>query len=84
MENKTTWVFGGIQMTEWERDILAAVVARGVCPYCGRQGMTNRYGSFRRHRNACGDRFTNLGKEKVFVEWIAEAKAMGRHIKGPR
>lgn len=79
-----TWLFGGVQMMKWERDILAAVVARGTCPYCGRIGMTNRYGSFRRHRIACGKRLTLLGKEKIFAEWITEAKETGRHIQPHR
>lgn len=76
-----TFTYGGVQMTEREFGIIAAVEARGTCPYCGRNDIGKRYGNFRRHKVACGKLFTLLGKEKIFAEWISEAKESGRHLK---
>jgi len=75
-----TFTFGGVQMTEAEYGVISATVARGTCPYCGRSGMTNRFGSFKRHRSACGARLTLLGKEKLFAEWMKEARESGRQV----
>ena len=51
---------------------------RTTCPYCGRSGLRNNFGSKRKHVRACGERFTLLGREKLFAAWIAEAKKTGR------
>lgn len=72
------YMYGGVQMTEKEYGVIKAVENRGVCPYCGRAGLRNNFGSKGRHLRACGKKLTLLGKEVKFAEWIVEAKATGR------
>ena len=67
-------------MTEKEHAIIKAVVNRGYCPYCGRPGLKNNYGSKHKHINSCSKLLSNLGKEKMFSHWISEAKENGRLV----
>ena len=79
MENKPTWTFGGVQMTESEYNAIRAAVERGVCPYCFRSGLSSRYGAKGKHMRACGARLTLLGKEKAFAEIITDSKREVRY-----
>lgn len=72
MEN-TTWTFGGVQMTEREHAVISAVSRRGTCPYCGRMGMTKKFGSQGKHMRACSTKFTLLEKEKMFAMWLSNS-----------
>jgi hypothetical protein len=71
-------LYGDVQMTPKEYEVIKAVENRGVCPYCGKIGLSNSWGSKRKHIRACGDRLTSLGKEKEFAKWVQEAKETGR------
>ena len=72
--------FGDVEMLSWEYDIIAAVVMRGTCPFCGRIGLKNNFGSKAKHMNYCGKLLTRLGQEKKFAEWITEARTSGRWL----
>src|SRR5579859_5537458 len=68
-----TLTFGGVQVSKSEFESLSAIYDSGTCPLCNRTGLTNRYGSKKKHWRTCSNKFTLLEKEKLFVQTISEA-----------
>lgn len=62
-------------MTEREHGIITRVSLAGTCPYCGRPGLSKKYGAQGKHMRACGRKTSLLDKEKKFAEWIAAQDA---------
>lgn len=64
---KDICIYGGVQMTWREHEVISAIAAGGTCPYCDRRGLSRRWGADRRHMSACRSRLTLLEREKAFA-----------------
>lgn len=53
---KRDWCFLGVYMTQVEFAVAMANKKQGVCPFCGRTGLTPRYGSINKHIKACANK----------------------------
>lgn len=47
------WFFYGTKMSEEQYKEARRKQAKGECPFCGRTGLTARYGSDRKHFASC-------------------------------
>ena len=56
---KRDWCFLGVNMTQVEFAVAMAKKLQGTCPFCGRTGLTPRYGSINKHIKACAKKGRN-------------------------
>lgn len=69
----------GVIVTQGEHAELDAIRKSGVCLYCGRAGLTNRYGNAKRHSLACAKNRTLLDIERCLAARLTAEE--GRHAK---
>jgi hypothetical protein len=51
MENEYTFYGRTIGQSAWEK--LHLTLSKGRCPFCGREGLKDNYGSKRKHLKSC-------------------------------